>query len=575
MFQPMQEALLWATQLLNSSIPFLGPSLNGVVDQTVTTYTTLDSFSTHCASFASSVSIPNAQIHFSQYVPAGTNISLEDNHPSCGVNSWVVPSDICRVAMSVATSNESEMSVEAWFPYDYAGRFLVTTNRGLGGCILYNELEHTTSLGFASMGMNTGYNGSTASPLLQNPNAIADYAYRSAHTGTISGKALTEHFYGVPSRRSYYLGCSSGGRQGFKEAQDFPDDFDGILAGAPALGLTRIVSWGNYLSKTVGPPDGESFLNEEEWGMVYEEVMKQCDGLDGAVDGIIEDPDKCWFIPETLICSSSSNLKGQKKGKKGKKSCLTSKQAETVRKIFSPLYGLDGELIYPRMQPGINTKRQLPFYFDGTPSPLAEDWFRHVVYNDTTWSGNAFTLQDASIALHQNPFNVETYSGDLSRFASRGGKLLSYHGLQDYVIPSEISQLYYAHVSRTMSLPPEELDEFYRLFFVSGMDHCRDGDGAWGIGQDKGAYANANTDTSEEMGSWKNPDQNALMTLVRWVEEGVPPEVLRGVKLAEDGMMPVYWRKHCKWPKKNRYVGSLISGETAVPVTEEDAWVCE
>ena len=101
-----------------------------------------------------------------------------------------------------------------------------------------------------------------------------------------------------------------------------------------------------------------------------------------------------------------------------------------------------------------------------------------------------------------------------------------------------------------------EMDEFYRLFFVSGMDHCREGDGAWAIGQDTGAYAGT------------EPEENAVMALVRWVEEGVAPEVLRGAKLGEDGVTAEYWRAHCRWPKTNRYVGP-------VPATEESSWVCE
>ncbi|KAF5344249.1 hypothetical protein D9758_012351 [Tetrapyrgos nigripes] len=536
-----QDALLWAGQLLNISIPFLASS-----QQTVLSYSTYDDFIAHCESFASKASLPGATIHFSQYVPAGTNISLDDNHPTCQISHWVVPSNVCRVAMSVSTSSESEMSSEAWLPYNYTGRFLATTNRGLGGCILYNEMEYASTLRFATIGMNTGFNGSTGAPMLNNPNAIADYAYRSVHMGTTAGKELTKQFYGSASRKSYYLGCSSGGRQGFKEAQDFPEDFDGILAGAPALGLPRIVAWGNYLSQAVGPPDSETFLTPPLWALVYDEVLKQCDKLDGTEDGLLEDPNKCDFLPETLLC-----VKGQKKA------CLTSNQVEAVRKIFSPMYGLNGELIYPRMQPGINTKRQMPFYFDGSPSFLSEDWFRHVVYNSTSWDGRTFTLEDAAAALRQNPFNVETYNGDLSAFASRGSKLLSYHGLQDWVIPSEMSQLYYAHVARTMSLPPAELDKFYRLFFISGMEHCRDGDGAWAIGQDRDAYGG------------KDAEENALMALVRWVEEGVAPEVLRGVKYSEeDAITPEYWRAHCKWPKKNRYIGPGSS-------TEESAWICE
>lgn len=209
--------------------------------------------------------------------------------------------------------------------------------------------------------MNSGHNGSSATAMLHDSNAIADYAYRSVHTGTVAGKQLTKQFYGSASHKSYYLGCSSGGRQGFKEAQEFPQDFDGILAGAPALALTRIVSWGAHLSQTVGPSDSDTFIAPALWALVYDEMMKQCDKLDGAVDGLLEDPNMCHFTPEVLICH-----KGQKK------ECLTSKQAEVVRNVFNPVYGLDGRLLYPRMQPGVNTKRVVPFHLNGNPSSLAE-----------------------------------------------------------------------------------------------------------------------------------------------------------------------------------------------------------
>ncbi|KAH8100948.1 ferulic acid esterase [Cristinia sonorae] len=534
----LQDVLGWATQLLNATLPFLGWDQSGALP-----FTTHEDFAAHCVSFASTSSIPGGALHFSHYVPAGTNLTLPDNHPSCGVSSWVVSSDICRIALSVSTSETSEISLEAWFPYDYTGRFLTTTNRGLGGCILYNEADYASSLGFAAVGMNTGFNGSSADPMLNNPNAIEDYSYRSVHTGTVSGKALAAKFYGAPSRNSYYLGCSSGGRQGFKEAQEFPDDFDGILAGAPAIAFTQIVSWGGYLYRQVSAPD--SFLSPELWAVVYDEVLRQCDKLDGAADGLLENPDMCNFTPEVLICTKSQ-----------KKDCLTPKQAAAVRGVFSPFYGTKGELVYPRMQPGINTRRLEPFYLNGEPSFLTLDWFRNVVYNDTTWDGKSFSVDDAAAAIAQNPLNVETWNGDLSPFAARGGKLLSYHGTQDWVISSQISQLYYAHVAQSMGKPPAELDEFYRLFMVSGMDHCKDGDGAWAIGQDKDAYAGTGA------------DDNVLMALVRWVEEGVPPEVLRGAKFEEDGVTPEYWRAHCRWPKRNRYVGPGA-------FTDEGGWECQ
>ncbi|KAJ3933009.1 MAG: ferulic acid esterase [Lentinula lateritia] len=549
MYQPLQDIVLWMNQVLNitsnlisdpTSLNFSSQSSSSLL---TTTTDNLD-FVANCSRFASELDIPGIKLHFTQYVHGGTNLSFPENHPTCGIPYHVVSSDLCRVVMAVPTSESSEISLEAWFPLDYSGRFLSTANRGFSGCILYNELEFATSLGFASIGANNGHNGTSGYAFLNNTDALADYTYRSLHTGVVAGKELTKKFYGFPFHKSYFLGCSSGGRQGLKEAQDFPEDFDGIVAGAPALALPNIMSWGGALYKATGDPKSESFLSPELWAVVYDEVLRQCDALDGAVDGLLEDPSTCQFTPETLICS-----KGQTS------QCLTGLQAQTVRSIYSPLYGSDGQLLYPRMQPGINTKKQVPFYFQGIPWDLTEDWFRYVVYNDTTWDGRNFSLADAMNAASQNPFNIQTWEGDLSAFAGNGGKILTYHGLQDFVCSSEISQLYYAHVSRTMNLPPHELDSFYRLFYVSGMDHCRDGDGASVIGQDVGSSAG------------RDPNENALMAMVRWVEEGIPPDVLRGAKLSADGSQVEYWRAHCKWPKKNRYTGNGL-------VTDEKAWQC-
>lgn len=124
--QPVKMALLWTGQILNVTLPFFTSSGSPALS-----YSTQDEFIARCGSFIHEASIPGATVHFSQYLNAGTNLSLSDNHPSCGASHWIVPSDICRIALSVPTSDTSEMSVEAWFPYNYAGRFLTTTNRGM------------------------------------------------------------------------------------------------------------------------------------------------------------------------------------------------------------------------------------------------------------------------------------------------------------------------------------------------------------------------------------------------------------------------------------------------------------
>jgi feruloyl esterase len=142
--------------------------------------------------------------------------------------------------------------------------------------------------------------------------------------------------------KSYYLGCSLGGRQGIKAAEMFPDDFDGIVAGSPALDFNNLASWRASFFTITGSINSTDFIAASTWtNLIHNEILNQCDGLDGVIDGIIEDPDLCNFIPDTLLCHY-----------KTPPDCLTPVQVEMVRKIFSPLYGEDGKLIYPAMQPG-------------------------------------------------------------------------------------------------------------------------------------------------------------------------------------------------------------------------------
>ena len=156
------------------------------------------------------------------------------------------------------------------------------------------------------------------------------------------GKKLTDIFYHTRHNKSYYLGCSLGGRQGIKAAEMFPDDFDGIVAGSPALDFNNLVSWRASFFPITGPSNSSEFIAASTWtNLIHNEILNQCDSLDGVIDGIIEDPNLCNFTPDTLMCNNNTLP-----------SCLTPVQVEMVRKIFSPLYGEDGKLIYPAMQPG-------------------------------------------------------------------------------------------------------------------------------------------------------------------------------------------------------------------------------
>ncbi|KAJ6072816.1 hypothetical protein N7467_010901 [Penicillium canescens] len=484
-----------------------------------------DAFKSKCAKFADQINIPNVKVNFAEFVQGGTNLSLPDNPTSCGVFSQVVSVDLCRVAMAVSTSNSSEITLEAWFPEEYKGRFLSTGNGGISGCIQYYDLAYTAQLGFATVGANNGHNGTSGKPFYQHPEVVEDYAYRSVHTGVVVGKKLTKQFYDEGFDKSYYLGCSTGGRQGFKSVQKFPNDFDGVVAGAPAINLINLFSWSAHFYPITGSPGSETFLTTAEWQIVHDEIIRQCDSIDGAKDGIIEDPDLCRPILETLTCTPHAS---------NKTSCLTSTQVNTANQVLAPFYGINGTLLYPRMQPG-SEMLAASIMYNGSPFPYSEDWYRYVVYENPSWSGKNFTVKDAAVALAQNPYNLHTWEGDLSPFQKSGGKVLHYHD----------------HAAA-----PSKLDEFYRFFQISGMGHCGGGDGAYGIGQGLRTYDGT------------NPEDNVLMAMVQWVEKGIAPETVRGAKFASGpGSKVEYKRKHCRWPRRNVFKGP---GN----YTDENAWQC-
>lgn len=507
-------------------------------------------FDAQCTALASSLtgSIANATVFFTSAVPAGTNITFPDNDATCTTPSQVVDVDMCRVVMFVTTSARSNISMEVWLPTteNWTGRFLSVANGGLAGCIAYPDLAYTVALGFSSVGTNNGHNGTGGLPFYNNDEVVQDFAYRAMHTGVVVGKQVSAAFYGQEHDKSYYLGCSTGGRQGFKEAQDFPDDFDGLVIGAPGVSFNNLSAWSGSFFRETGTPDAETFIPLTMWPVIHQDILDQCDGIDGYVDGIIEDPDLCSYRPESLLCAATNAT-----------DCLTGAQANTVREIFSPLYGENGSLVYPRMQPGSELISSA-LYYAGAAFQYTTDWFRYAVYNDPAWDPATLGPADYAFASDKNPFDIETWKGDLSAVRDRGSKIIHYHGLQDYIISSEISPQYYNHVSRTMQSTSAQLDDFYRFFRISGMGHCYGGPGATFIGQK--AASNATVD----------PDGNVLMAMVRWVEEGTAPVTLTGVayvnETKESGQV-AFTRRHCKYPLRNVYSGE---GDPTSP----DTWNC-
>jgi len=437
--------------------------------------------------------------------------------------------------------------MEAWLPSNWAGRFLSGGNGGLNGCVNYADLAYSSSLGFSAVATNNGHNGTSGRPFYNNSDVVEDFAYRAMHTGVVVGKQITKDFYGQKHKKSYYLGCSTGGRQGFKAAQDFPEDFDGIIAGAPAVAFNNLTSWsGSFYQATKGP-GSPTFLTSQQWATVHADVLKQCDKLDGYADGILEDASICQYDPSGLLCPA---------GTTDSSTCLTAPQIQTVKSVLGPLKNGQGDLVYPRLQPGAEILASF-IVLNGVPFPYTTDWFRYALYNDPNWDPTTLSTKDYDNAARINPFNIQTWKGDLSRVQKRGAKILHWHGQEDAIISSANSPRYYEHVSKTMGATPAQLDEFYRFFLVSGTGHCSGGEGASVIGQNINSFNSL------------DPKENILMALVNWVENGKAPEKIIGTHWVNgtQSLGVDYQRAHCRYPRRNQYKGT--GNPKAI-----DSWEC-
>ncbi|KAJ6474013.1 tannase and feruloyl esterase [Mycena vitilis] len=491
----------------------------------------------NCLSLQTSLQLENTTILNVTYVAAPTNVTTLG---ICQSTAPVTSAPLCRVQFVINTTSTSAVHGEAWLPDTWYGRFLGLGNGGLGGCVHYVGLDYGTSFHFATVGTDGGHDGGGGSDpgdahqFLNHPEVINDFAWRAVHVEAVIGKQIAEAYYGRAAAKSYYLGCSMGGRQGTREALQFPEDFDGILGGAPATDFNHAVGWiamnGRYFGAPTTPAEASpKWLTADLWALVSAEVLKQCDALDGVVDGIITEPDACSFRPEALQCTTNQTS-----------ACLTSVQVNALQNLYSPLYGLQGELMYPRFTPGAEADPLSAASFPGI-FPFATNWVHFAVLNDTTYDFSDFGLADIEAMDHDNAGGMKTFSGDLSAFRNRGGKFLTYHGRRDPIISSTNSKRVYDLVSRTLGLPT--LDDFYRLFLVPGMGHCGTGIGANAFGQGIFEGQDARVNASSH---------NILLALVDWVENDVAPGTIIGT--AADGSV----RTHCRYPQRSVLDGTVF-----------------
>ena len=256
-------------------------------------------------------------------------------------------SQICRVLSSIAATlrptSDSDIKIEVWLPTaNWNGKYQALGNGGWAGSILYAALGEALKRGYATSSTDTGHI-SGAQKMLGHPEKLIDYSYRAIHEMTVKAKAITDALYGSSPRLSYFVGCSAGGRQALLEAQRFPDDFHGIIAGAPAIDTTPMYPAARMWLPHATLKDPASFIPPAKYPMIHQAVVNACDAIDGLKDGLIDDPRRCQFDPKVLECKSGDGP-----------SCLTAPQVEAATKIISPVkHPRTGKVTLPRLEPGI------------------------------------------------------------------------------------------------------------------------------------------------------------------------------------------------------------------------------
>jgi feruloyl esterase len=472
---------------------------------------------TSCES-VSKLSLPNTAITSAQVVPAGEFVQPAGRGPA-PLGRGPAPSfkdlpAFCRVRATLTPSADSDIKIEVWLPASgWNGKFQAVGNGGWAGIISYGPLGAAVRRGYAAASTDTGHVGGSASFALGHPEKLTDFAYRAVHETTVAAKAIVANFYGSSPRYSYWNGCSTGGRQGLKEAQKFPADFDGIIAGAPANSQMHLHVWSVAVAQAMHKEPG-SYIPPEKYPAIHKAALEACDALDGLKDGLIQDPTRCHFDPKVLECKGADSP-----------ACLTAPQVEAARKIYAPVKNSrTGEEIFPGMEPGSELG------WAGLAGPnaaaVATDTFTYLVYKDPNWDWrNMNPDTDTERADKNDNGLIDAIDPNLKPFFSHKGKLIMYHGWSDQLIAPGNSVNYYGSVAKKMG--SKSADEI-RLFMVPGMGHCAGGEGP-------------NT-------------FDIVSALEQWVEQGHAPEQIIASH-SQNGTVD-RTRPLCPYPQVARYKGS-------------------
>ena len=467
-----------------------------------------------------SLTIPNATVTSATSInpPPDLTIPLPPS-PIGPASTLTVSNAFCRVVAFSAPTSDSHIAFEVWLPISarWNGKFEAVGNGGFIGQISYSALAAALNRGYATASTDTGHaSGNDESWALGHPEKLVDWSYRAVHEMTVDSKLIVAAFYGKPAKLSYWNGCSTGGKQGLTEAQRYPADYDGIVAGAPANYITHLQAGGVYTS-WVRQKDGDTgaeFIPAAKMPYLHKAALNACDAKDGVLDGVITDPRLCKFDPKTIQCSGADEP-----------SCLTAAQVHTVQLIYAGAKYNDGKQIFPGYEPGSELLWAAPGPVTAT---IGVGFFRFMVFDNPNWDFATFDAdRDTRTADQKLGSIVNAIDPNLKAFADHGGKMIMYHGWADQGIQPENSTNYYESVVSTIG-GAQKTQEFLRLFMVPGMAHCQGGAGPNSF--------------------------DALTALERWRENGTAPDKL--IAAHSTGTVIDNSRPLCPYPHAAIYKGS-------------------
>jgi feruloyl esterase len=429
----------------------------------------------------------------------------------------------CRIALTLAPSTDSDIKVEVWLPAEgWNGKFQGVGNGAFNGTIAYPAMASALASGYAVASTDTGHEGNTGEFGLGHPEKVIDFGWRAVHEMTVVSKELITAFYGTAPTLSYWTGCSAGGRQAMKEAQRFPNDFDGIVAGAPGLDWTGRAAQAVHVARALDANDAAR-LPEAKRELLHRAVLAACDARDGVEDGVVGNPEQCAFDPGTLQCASGDAA-----------SCLTTAQVATARMLYTPLVNArTGRSITALARGSELGWTDLGWTASARATGL--DQFRYLLFADPSWDVDRFSFDtDLARAEQADADTINALNPDLSAFIAGGGKLIQYHGWADPQISPFNSTQYYQRVVDAAG-GRDRVNGAYRLFMAPGMGHCRGGEG---------------------------PDTfDTVAALEAWVERGEAPDRIVASKVERGAV--VQTRPLCPYPQVARYTGTGSTDEAS------------